>query len=84
MLVHCTLKERLLRGPRTLVSNSHVGDDDTPEIADLLQLPASRELHEITNILTMQRRSLVFARIVEQGIEEGVFDCARLKPFSSC
>lgn len=60
-----------------LLSDSHVGDDDTLEIADMLHLPENRELHEITNIQTVLRLSPVFARIVEQGNAEGVFHCNR-------
>lgn len=58
---------------RRLLSNSHVGDDDTLELAELLHLPGNRELHEITNIQTVLRLSPAFARVVEQGKREGVF-----------
>ena len=60
-----------------LLADSHVGDNDTLEIADMLHLPENRELHEITNIQTVLRLSPVFARIVEQGNAEGVFHCIR-------
>ncbi len=62
---------------RTLLADSHIGDDDTVEIAEMLHLPENRELHEITNIQTVLRLSPLFARIVEQGNAEGVFACAR-------
>ena len=61
-----------------LLSNSQFGDeetaDDTRAVAEHLHLPANRELHEITNIQTVQRLSPVLARIVEQGNREKVFD----------
>lgn len=59
-----------------LLSDSHVGDDDTHEIAEILHLPENRELHEVTNIQTVVRLSPVFARIIEQGNREGIFRCA--------
>lgn len=62
---------------RMLLTNSHVGDDDSLEIAEMLHLPGNRELHEITNIQSVLRLSPLFARIVEQGNDEGVFDCPR-------
>lgn len=62
---------------QALLSNSHVGDDDTLEIAEMLHLPENRELHELTNIQTVLRMSPILARIVEQGNEEGVFATQR-------
>lgn len=56
-----------------LLSNSHVGDEDLREIVELLHLPENRQLHEITNIQSVLRLSPVFAKIVEQGNDEGVF-----------
>lgn len=56
-----------------LLSDSHIGDDDSLEVAEMLHLPENRELHELTNIQTVLRLSPILARIVEQGIEEGVF-----------
>lgn len=58
---------------QALLTDSQVGDDDTREIADMLHMPENRELHEMTNIQTVLRMSPVFAQIVEQGNEEGVF-----------
>jgi hypothetical protein len=40
-------------------------------------LPGNRDLHEANNIQTVLRLAPVFARIVEQGNEENVFDCER-------
>jgi AcrR family transcriptional regulator len=53
-----------------LLSNSHIGDEDTKEITVHLHLPANRELHEISNIQTVLRLSPILAKIVEQGNEE--------------
>ncbi|MCK4542227.1 MAG: TetR/AcrR family transcriptional regulator [Spirochaetales bacterium] len=57
-----------------LLSNSHIGDENTKEIAVHLHLPANRELHEISNIQTVLRLSPILAKIVEQGNEEKVFN----------
>ncbi len=57
-----------------LVSDSHVGDEDASDIAEMLHLPENRQLHEITNIQTVLRLSPIFATIVEQGNREGVFN----------
>lgn len=57
-----------------LLGNSHIGDDDSLEVAEMLHLPENRELHELTNIQTVLKLSPILARIVEQGCEEGVFD----------
>lgn len=57
-----------------LLGNSHIGDEDSLEVAEMLHLPENRELHELTNIQTVLRMSPILARIVEQGINEGVFD----------
>lgn len=56
-----------------LLSDSHVGDEDTQDLVDMLHMPENRELHEITNIQTVLRLSPILAKIVEQGIREGVF-----------
>ena len=56
-----------------LLSGSQIGDDDSLEVAEMLHLPENRELHELTNIQTVLRLSPVLARIVEEGIAEGVF-----------
>ena len=56
-----------------LLSNSHIGEGDTQEIAEMLHMPENRELHEITNIQSVLRLSPVFAKIIEQGNREGVF-----------
>ena len=60
-----------------LLGKSHIGDDDSLEVAEMLHLPKNRELHELTNIQTVLRISPVLARIVEQGIKEGVFQVDR-------
>jgi AcrR family transcriptional regulator len=57
-----------------LLSNSQIGDEDTKEVVEHLHLPANRELHEVSNIQTVLRLSPVFAKIVEQGNEEKVFN----------
>ena len=62
---------------RLLLSDSHVGDEDTHDLAQMLHLPENRELHEITNIQTVLELSPIFARIVEQGNQEGVFSTDR-------
>ena len=62
---------------RMLLSNSHIGDENTGEVAELLHLPGNRELHEVTNIQTVLRLSPVFAKIVEQGNRENVFNVER-------
>lgn len=59
---------------KALLGNSHIGDESSIEVAEMLHLPQNRELHELTNIQTVLRLSPILARIVEQGIEEGVFD----------
>ena len=43
----------------------------------MLHLPENRELHEMTNIQTVLRMSPIFAKIVAQGNEEGVFSTAK-------
>lgn len=60
-----------------LLGNSHIGDDSSLDVAEMLHLPQNRELHELTNIQTVLRLSPILARIVEQGIDEGVFDVDR-------
>ena len=60
-----------------LLSDSHIGDENTTEVAELLHLPGNRELHEITNIQTILKLSPIFAKIIEQGNEEGVFEVKR-------
>lgn len=60
-----------------LLGNSHIGDDDSLQVAEMLHLPENRELHELTNIQTILQLSPILAQIVEQGIGEGVFDVAR-------
>ncbi len=62
---------------QALLTNSHVGDDDTRDIAEMLHLPQNRELHEITNIQTVLRMSPIFAEIVRQGNQEGDFAAKR-------
>ncbi len=58
----------------SLLGNSHIGGDESLEVADMLHLPENRELHELTNVQTVLRLSPILARIVEQGKAEGVFD----------
>lgn len=60
-----------------LLSDSHVGDDDTRDLAEMMHLPENRELHELTNIQTVLQLSPIFAAIVEQGNCEGVFNVER-------
>ena len=60
-----------------LLSGSHVGDEDTSDVVDMMHLPGNRELHELTNIQTVLRLSPIFASIVEQGSREGVFAAKR-------
>ncbi len=60
-----------------LLGNSHIGEDDSLEVAEMLHLPENRELHELTNIQTILQLSPILARIVEQGIGEGVFEVER-------
>jgi AcrR family transcriptional regulator len=62
---------------RMLLSNSHMGDENTEEVTELLHMPSNRELHEVTNIQTVLRLAPIFAKIVEQGNQEGVFRAAR-------
>lgn len=57
-----------------LLGNSHIGGDDNLDVAEMLHLPENRELHELTNIQTVLKLSPILARIVEQGIDEDVFD----------
>lgn len=64
-----------------LLENSHIGDDDSLEVAEMLHLPENRELHELTNIQMVLQLSPILARIVEQGNGEGVFDVER--PFET-
>ena len=60
-----------------LLSDSHIGDEHTEEIAEQLHLPANRALHEVTNIQTILKLSPIFAKIVEQGNQEKVFNTKR-------
>lgn len=60
-----------------LLSDSHVGDQDTSDLTEMLHLPENRELHEVTNIQTVLKLSPIFAKIVAQGNDEGVFDAER-------
>lgn len=62
---------------QALLADSHVGDEDTRDLAEMLHLPENRELHEMTNIQTVLRMSPIFAKIVAQGNEEGVFSTAK-------
>jgi AcrR family transcriptional regulator len=60
-----------------LLADSHVGDDSTRDLAEMMHLPENRELHEITNIETVLKLSPVFATIVKQGNSEGAFSVDR-------
>ena len=62
---------------RMLLSNSHVGDEDTEDVVELLHAPGNRELHELNNIQTVLRLSPIFAKIVKQGNQEKVFNVER-------
>jgi AcrR family transcriptional regulator len=62
---------------QALLSDSHLGDDSTRDLAEMMHRPENRELHEITNIETVLRLSPIFAKIVEQGNREGVFAAHR-------
>lgn len=62
---------------QALLSDSHVGGDDTEQLAEMMHLPENRQLHEATNVQTVLRLSPIFARIIEQGNGEGVFAVAR-------
>lgn len=66
-----------LQKMESLLGNSHIGDDDSLEVAEMLHLPENRELHELTNIQTVLRISPILARIIEQGNDEGVFEVDR-------
>ncbi|WP_282182638.1 TetR/AcrR family transcriptional regulator [Aliiroseovarius marinus] len=57
-----------------LLGGSHIGNDDSLDVAEMLHLPENRELHELTNIQTVLQLSPILAQIVEQGVGEGVFD----------
>ena len=59
---------------RMLLSDSRIGDQDTEELVEELHLPANRALHEVANIQSVLRLSPFFAKIVEQGNREKVFD----------
>ncbi|MDJ1015797.1 MAG: TetR/AcrR family transcriptional regulator [Paracoccaceae bacterium] len=60
-----------------LLAGSHMGDEESLEVAEMLHLPENRALHELTNIQTVLRLSPTLARIVEQGNREGVFATER-------
>ena len=62
---------------QVLFSDSHIGDEETIEVAEHLHLPGNRELYEITNIQTVLGLAPLFAKIVEQGNEENVFATER-------
>ena len=57
-----------------LLSGSQIGGEDPQEVAEHLHLPENRELHEISNVQSVLKLSPVFAKIIEQGNEEGVFN----------
>ena len=66
-----------LQKMQALLGNSHIGGDDSLDVAEMLHLPENRELHELTNIQTILRLSPILAGIVEQGVAEGDFDVER-------
>ena len=66
-----------LQKMEALLGNSHIGGDDSFDVAEMLHLPENRELHELTNIQTILRLSPILASIVKQGVAEGDFDVER-------
>jgi AcrR family transcriptional regulator len=62
---------------QALLAGSHMGDENSLELAEMMHLPENRQLHEMTNIQTVLRLSPVLAGIVEQGNREGVFAVER-------
>ena len=57
-----------------LLSGSNIGGEEAQEVAEHLHLPENRELHEVSNVQTVIRLSPLFAKIIQQGNAEGVFD----------
>jgi AcrR family transcriptional regulator len=57
-----------------LLANSQIGNENAKDLAEHLHLPENRELHEVSNVQTIVKLSPIFARIIEQGNKEGVFN----------
>ncbi len=57
-----------------LLSGSHIGGGNAQEVAEHLHLPENRELHEVSNVQVVIKLSPIFAKIIEQGNAEGVFN----------
>ena len=57
-----------------LLAGGSVDGDENAKLVESLHLPANRELHELTNVQTILRLSPIFAQIVAQGNQEGVFN----------
>jgi len=62
---------------RLLLSDSSMGNEETKNLTDHIHLPGNREMHEETNIQTILKLSPIFARIIEQGNKERVFNVER-------
>jgi AcrR family transcriptional regulator len=56
------------RGPSRIVDST---------VMENLHMPENRELHERINVETIQLFAPVLAKVLEQGIDEGVFDVER-------
>ncbi len=50
--------------------------ENTEEVVEHLNLPANRELHEVTNVQTVLKLAPILARIIEQGNREKIFNAA--------
>lgn len=61
---------------RLLLSGSRISVENTEEVVEHLNLPANRELHEVTNVQTVLRLAPILARIIEQGNREKIFNAA--------
>lgn len=54
-----------------LTSNPH--NEEASKLAEEINKPQNRELNEKTNVLIIYKISPIVAKIIDQGIEEGVF-----------
>lgn len=61
---------------RLLLSGSRISVENTEEVVEHLNLPANRELHEVTNVQTVLKLAPILARIIEQGNREKIFNAA--------
>ena len=59
---------------RLLLSGSQIGGEASKKAAEHLHLPENRELHEISNVQSVIQLSPSFAKIIEQGNEDGIFN----------